>query len=92
MSTTTLRTPTPTRRLPTPAAPQPPRREKTRPRLARPRRRAPGDSLAGIFLQAFPAVAAHYSTGANPAPNAVKIRVIRVLKPTLTSGKSPTGR
>jgi len=27
MSTTTLRTPTPTRRLPTPAAPQPPRRE-----------------------------------------------------------------
>ena len=35
---------------------------------------------------------APYSTGANPAPNAVKIRVIRVLKPTLTSGKSPTGR
>ena len=32
-----------------------------------------------------------YRIGASPAPNAVKIRVVRLFRPIATSGKSPTG-
>lgn len=51
-----------------------------------------GDGLDTCFLMVGPtAERAPQRIGANPAPNAVNIRVVRLFTPRLTSGKSPTG-